>query len=84
MKTFKVQKTRCTTCIYKPDSPLDLKELEAQVADNYGGFQGHRICHHSEDACCSGFWKKNKDKFQLGQIAQRLGMVEEVEVDTLT
>jgi hypothetical protein len=80
---FKVQKTKCATCIYRKDSPLDLKVLEAQIADDYGGFRGFRICHHSKDACCSGFWKAHKDEFQMGQIAQRLGMVQFVFEDIL-
>lgn len=79
---MRVQKTQCSTCIYRPDSPLDLAKLEADVADGYGGFTGHRICHHSDDACCAGFWARHKNEFQLGQIAQRLGMVEFVEDDT--
>lgn len=81
---LKVQKKSCKTCIYRKDSPLDLKNLEKQVADNYGAFKGHRICHHSDTACCRGFWNRHKDKFALGQIAQRLGMVEYVEEDNLT
>lgn len=80
---FKVQRSQCATCIYRPDSPLDLQALEAAVADNYGGFTGHRICHHSKDACCAGFWARHKDKFALGQIAQRLNGVEFVQDDTL-
>lgn len=79
---FKVQKKACSTCIYRKDSLLDIKVLEAQVADKYGGFKGHRICHHSKDVCCRGFWNKNKDRFQAGQVAQRLGMVQFVSVDT--
>jgi hypothetical protein len=78
---MRVQKTQCSTCIYRPDSPLDLAKLEADVADGYGGFEGHRICHHSDDACCAGFWARHKDEFQLGQIAQRLGMVKFVQDD---
>lgn len=81
--TFQVQKKMCTTCIYKPGSPLDLKALENQVRDEYVGFKGHRICHHSDDVCCRGFWEAHKDEFQIGQIAQRLNMVEFVDVDTL-
>jgi hypothetical protein len=80
---MRVQKTQCSTCIYRPDSPLDLAKLEAAVADGYGGFTGHRICHHSDDACCAGFWARQKNEFQLGQIAQRLGLVKFVEDDTL-
>lgn len=81
--TFKVQKKQCKSCIYGPDSPLDTEALEAEIADEYGGFKGHRICHHSDDVCCRGFWERHKDEFQMGQIAQRLGMVEFVDVDTL-
>lgn len=80
---FKVQRKACDTCIYRADSTLDIKALEAQIADKYGGFKGHRICHHSEDACCRGFWQRHKDEFQLGQIVQRLNMVQFVDDDTL-
>lgn len=81
--TFKVQKRMCSSCIYRPDSPLDLEQLELAVADRHGGFKGHRICHHSKDVCCRGFWEAHKDEFPMGQIAQRLDMVEFVDVDTL-
>jgi hypothetical protein len=80
--TFKVQQRMCSTCIYRHDSTLNIKKLEADVADKYGGFRGHRICHHSKDVCCRGFWERHKDKFAAGQIAQRLKMVEFVNVDT--
>lgn len=80
---FEVQKKMCATCIYRADSPLDLKVLEAQIADRFGGFKSHRICHHSNRACCRGFWNKHKNEFAMGQIAQRLRMVEFVEHDTL-
>ena len=80
---FEVQRKMCATCIYRPESPLDLKALEAQIADRFGGFKGHRVCHHSSTACCRGFWNKHKNEFALGQIAQRLHMVEFVEHDTL-
>ena len=79
---FEVQRRPCATCIYRSDSPLDLAELEAQIADPHGGFQGHRICHHSDSACCAGFWARHKNEFPLGQIAQRLGQVKFVEHDT--
>lgn len=80
---FKVMNKQCSTCIYRPDSPLDLEKLEAEIADKHGGFNGHRICHHSKDACCRGFWNRHKDKFAVGQVAQRLGLVEFLEVDNL-
>ena len=81
---FQVQRRLCATCIYRPDSSLDLKELERQVADRHGGFKAFRACHHAtRRVCCRGFWNAHKDQFQLGQIAQRLNMVEFVNVDKL-
>lgn len=86
--TFRVQKKPCETCIYKKSCALDIKKLEADVADKHmpGLFEKHRQCHHTDKknaACCRGFWNRHKDKFPAGQIAQRLNMVEFVEVDTL-
>lgn len=80
---FKVQLRSCSTCIYRKDSPLDLKDLESQVRDKYGFFDGHRVCHHSKDVCCRGFWNKHRDSFQAGQLAQRLNAVDFVDVDIL-
>ena len=82
---FEVQSKQCETCIYKPTSTLDLKKLEADIADPHmaGFFKGYRVCHHSKTACCRGFWNRFKNKFQMGQIAQRLGMVTFVKHDTL-
>ena len=78
---FSVQNKMCSTCIYRKDSPLDLEKLEGEIADGFGGFSGHRICHHSNNVCCRGFWDRHKDKFQVGQVAQRLGLVEFVNED---
>jgi hypothetical protein len=72
---FKVRATLCATCIYKGGLGWDLTGLEAEVRDKFVGFAGWRICHHTKDVCCRGFWNAHKDKFQLGQIAQRLNMV---------
>lgn len=85
---LRVQKKMCSTCIYRPTSPLSIAKLEADVADPHmeGYFRGHRVCHHAPNnsqVCCRGFWEKHKDHFTLGQVAQRLNMVEFVNVDTL-
>ena len=71
-----VMNEQCQSCIYRQDSPLDLKELEAQVSDPcmVGYFSDYRTCHHSQagsEACCRGFWNRHKWKFTAGQIAQR-------------
>jgi hypothetical protein len=83
LTSFQVQSKQCSTCIYRKDSPLDLKRLEAEISDPYmkGFFAGHRICHHSETACCRGFWNRHKDQFTAGQMAQRLNIVEFVDHD---
>ena len=78
---FRVQRSMCATCIFRPGSPLDLERLLADIADPHGGFAGHRICHHSADACCAGFWGRHRNDFAIGQIAQRLGIVELVSDD---
>jgi hypothetical protein len=81
---MKVQRAMCKTCIYRPDSPLDLKHLESEVKDKHVGFRTFRACHHAgTDVCCRGFWNRHKDEFALGQIAQRLGFVKFVKVDRL-
>ena len=78
---FKVQRKSCATCIYRKDSRLDIAKLENDVRDEYMGFKGYRVCHHSKDVCCRGFWNRHKWEFAAGQIAQRLGLVEFVSED---
>jgi hypothetical protein len=82
---FKVQKKQCKTCIYRKDSSLNIEVLEDQARNGCtdGQFEGYRICHHSKDVCCAGFWERHKDNFNLGRIAQRMGWVEFVNEDTL-
>lgn len=75
-----VRATQCDTCIYRPDSSLDIKALEAAIADPKmkGHFVGYRMCHtpkRKSGLVCRGFWNRHKDHFDLGQLAQRLGFV---------
>lgn len=86
--TFRVQQRMCSTCIYRPNSSLDIAKLEADIADPNmrGFFQGYRECHHAErgsGVCCRGFWEAHKDDFTAGQLAQRLGHLRFVEADVL-
>lgn len=88
---LKVQRKPCSTCIFRPDSSLNLKHLLDAVRETpppnwpkdqvWDHFKGYRICHHSEDAVCAGFWARCKDKFALGQVSQRMGMVQFVDDD---
>jgi len=82
---FDVQAKQCATCIYRTQSPLDLTRLETEIDDPHmpGFFTAYRVCHHSESAVCAGFWARYKDRFTLGQLAQRLGWVRKVHHDTL-
>ena len=85
---LKVQRRLCATCIYRPDSPLDLQKLEEDVADPKmeGHFKGFRECHHAKrgsKVCCRGFWNEHRDHFDAGQIAQRLKIVRFVDVDVM-
>lgn len=78
---LEVIKNACSTCIYRKDSVLNLNELEEQIKDKNmeGYFNGYRICHNHNKAVCRGFWNQHKNDFDLGQLAQRLGLVIEVE-----
>ena len=78
-----VQRKQCETCIYRKDSPLDLAALEAAIADPFmkGHFSGYRVCHHSDDAVCRGFWNRHRDDCTPTQLAQRLGYVKFVDDD---
>jgi len=83
-----VQKRLCATCIYRPESPLDIAKLEREIADPHmpGDFARWRVCHHADpasDVVCAGFWAKHRGHFTLGQIVQRLQRVQFVLVDTL-
>jgi len=86
---FKVQAKVCETCIYKSGLAWRLDELLEQIADPRmpGFFASYRVCHHAPNEsgiCCRGFWNAHKDDFQAGQIAQRLKLVEFVDVDEMT
>lgn len=74
---FKVQNKSCSTCIFNKNSPLNLAKLVKEALEN----DGFRICHHSKDVCCRGFWNKFKNDFNLGRISQRLNSVEFVNID---
>ena len=78
MKGIEVRKTMCSSCIYHVDVTADFVQgLEDEIKDRFGFFKSYRACHHhmDDERCCRGFWERHKDKFQLGQVAQRLNAV---------
>lgn len=76
-----VRASQCATCIYRPEQGADfIARLEAQIADPTmpGYFRGWRECHTPKarsGTVCRGFWDRHRDHFDVGQIAQRLGLV---------
>jgi len=86
--TLAVQRKTCATCIFTDPvwrtGFLKAKLDEIRDPNMPGFFTGWRQCHHSKRAVCAGFWARYKDHFTMGQLAQRLDMVEFVEDDELT
>lgn len=82
MRKLRVQREKCETCIFGR-SVLELGPLLDEVRDPHvrGYFRSWRVCHHSRDAVCQGFWEAYKDKFDVGQVAQRLNLVKYVSDD---
>ena len=74
-----VQKTQCDTCIYRPDTGLDIKRLEDAIRDPYDPqhFARPRACHTftGRTVICRGFWNRHADRCDLGQLATRLNAV---------
>ena len=74
-----VQKTQCDTCIYRPDTSLDIKRLEDAIRDPYDPqhFARPRACHTftGRTVICRGFWNRHADRCDLGQLATRLNAV---------
>lgn len=75
---LKVRATQCATCIYRPDSPLDLSVLEGEALDH--GTPDHyarwRACHahyDANDTVCKGFYDAHGEDCTPIQVAKRLG-----------
>lgn len=77
-----VQARMCKTCIFRPGNLMSLHEgrVEGMVAE--AGDTGCIPCHQNltgeGQAVCRGFYDKHRNTPL--QIAQRLGMVEEVQL----
>ena len=75
-----VREVQCETCIYRPDSPLDLRKLEDEVRGHGGAFDGFRACHAhtTHTVCCRGFWDRHAARCTPAQIAQRTNSVDTI------
>lgn len=77
-----VCKRLCKTCIFRPGNLMHLKEgrVEQMVADSVKKDTAI-ICHSTLDgdnAVCRGFFNRHKTTPLI--LAERLGMIEEVEL----
>lgn len=77
-----VCKEMCETCIFRPGNLMHLEPGRVkQMAEDATAAESTIICHSTltgDNAACRGFFDQYKT--QPLQIAERLGMIEEVEV----
>lgn len=83
--TFKIQTKQCDQCLFSRRRIVTAARFKNIIRDcTQLGNEKHFVCHKAslkgDSVCCRGFWDKYKNNFQLGQVAQRLNLVEEVEV----
>ena len=71
---MKIRERMCGTCIYGPDSPLDLPALEAEARGRYGHYDHYRACHGdpSDTTVCRGFYDAHGDDCTPIQLFIRL------------
>jgi len=81
--TFRVQKRPCSTCIYRKDSPLDIRKLEADAADKHGGFKGHGSATIPRMSAAAASGIVTSTTSPLASSRSGLNAVEFVTVDTL-
>ena len=77
-----VQSRMCSTCIFRPGNLMHLRpgRVDQMVAD--AGDDGCIPCHKNLTghgaAVCRGFYDRRRN--QVLQVAERLGVIEEVEI----
>ena len=73
---MRIRERQCSTCIYRPDSVLNLPALEAEIRDRHGHFHKARACHSADwpatDVICAGFAARHGDDCTPVQIVRRL------------
>lgn len=81
-----VMAKQCKTCVFRPGNRMDLEpgRLEQMIRDATAAescIPCHKTTydHHPQEAVCRGFFLRHKT--QPLQVAERLGLIEEVDVD---
>ncbi len=80
---------KCSTCIFRPGNLMHLQEgrTDGMAADAVAA-GSVIVCHKTlyqekdEHAVCRGFFDVHKNDVQALQLAERLGILEEVELDS--
>ena len=79
---------KCATCIYRPGNLMRLEAgrkegMEREAVANQSVIPCHKTIHGSEiePAICRGYWDTQKHNVGLLSVAERLGIVEEVETE---
>lgn len=74
---------KCVTCVFRPGNlmhltPGRLKEMvDESIAEGVGIVCHSTLPHTGEDqAICRGFWDAHRERAQLLQVAERLGIIE--------
>lgn len=83
--SFKVQRKKCDQCLFTDArivSESRMKDVVQDCLDKDTFFVCHKTQVHAlkESVCCRGYWDEYKNQFNLGRIAQRLGVVDEIEL----
>jgi len=74
---FRVQGSKCDQCLFS-DNKIVNDDRKEEVLRTTLKKDTFFVCHKTDDVCCKGYWDKYKDKFTVGQIAQRLNLMKEV------
>lgn len=85
---MKVQKKKCNQCLFSKNFVVKNEERRTQIIKECLRKDTFFVCHKSSlasedghgDVCCRGYWDNFKHEFNLGRIAQRLNVAEEVVV----
>jgi hypothetical protein len=84
---FLVQKHKCDQCLFT-DNKIVSDIRKSEIILDCRGRDTYFVCHKdsvitgrkTQKLCCRGYWDLYKNEFNMGRIAQRLDMVEEIEV----
>lgn len=82
---------KCATCIFRPGNLMRLEEGRKEgIARDAVAEQSVIPCHKTiygqaeQPAVCRGYWDVHKNDVQGLQVAERLGLVKEIDPDGMS